>query len=143
MGIGGSIVIEKRLQTIPAVAERVHTLPVHSLQRLIAEIRRTFYSQHEEPTARVDTGDMDAAEVRSLLIKWGCQGTQRCYLIWLADNEGVESDTASFVQYYDELWLPGSDDVWVAETNLNWLIFMDHEEVFEYRKRMNGPPPRP
>jgi hypothetical protein len=49
--------------------------------------------------------------------------------IWIASREGIRIDYDLFVQYYDYLWYPSSDDVWITR-NLSWVLELDHEEIF-------------
>ena len=54
---------------------------------------------------------------------------------WIASREGMQIGLNDFIQHYDDLWYPSSDDVWVTNEKQEWLLELNHEEVFAlYRK---------
>jgi len=55
----------------------------------------------------------------------------RCTGVWPWDRVGCELDSHEFVQHYDDLWYPSSDDMWIGWKGSELLIQLNHEEVAE------------
>ena len=51
-------------------------------------------------------------------------------ITWIGINESIRLDFSVFATFYDDLWFPGSDDVWITSSSMNWLLEFSHEEVF-------------
>jgi hypothetical protein len=59
----------------------------------------------------------------------------RVTVVWLFEREGIEIDYTEFATYHDDLWYPGSDDVWVIAHDGSRVVQMDHEELFYFYER--------
>jgi hypothetical protein len=73
-------------------------------------------------------------EVKEFLSSLEITNDEAVRLIWRADEAGISIIFRDFVQYYDDLWYPSSDDVWVVEESLSWLLEFDHEEFIAFTK---------
>jgi hypothetical protein len=59
----------------------------------------------------------------------------RVTVIWLFEREGIDIDFADFSTFFDDLWHPGSDDVWVISEDGSRVLQIDHEEYFSFFER--------
>ncbi len=71
-------------------------------------------------------------EVKEFLFSLEVPNDEAVWLIWLVDGAGISILFRDVVQYYDDLWYPSSDDVWVVEESLSWLLEFDHEEFITF-----------
>lgn len=76
--------------------------------------------------------DDDAQEVRRWLWELPIMAEVPVYILWPALRSGISTGFGEFVEVYDDLWLPGADDVWVQPPSTDWLLELDHEEVFRF-----------
>ena len=86
-----------------------------------------------QPYISVDISDMEAEEVRTLLSS--LQATdERVYVIWPPEQIGIILVYHHLIKYYDELWYPARDDLWVTDDGFNWLLEISHEEILTFIK---------
>ena len=92
---------------------------------------RQFRDVHDRGTllGEADIENWEADRVRELLLDWGLREAGRCAVIWLAEVAGVELPGDLVARYYDDLWFPSSDDVWIRLGQSDIFIDLSHEEV--------------
>jgi hypothetical protein len=83
--------------------------------------------------AQLDATRLKDEEIRDWLKKLDIQGLVT--VIWLFEREGIEIDYAIFAQFYDDLWYPSGDDVWVISEDGSRVVQIDHEELFYFYHR--------
>ena len=76
-------------------------------------------SSHEPETVRRWLGELPIKE-------------EVVYIYFVSDKQGIRLSFNLFIKHYDDLWFPSSDDVWITNKSLSWLLELDHEEVFTY-----------
>lgn len=79
-----------------------------------------------------DISDETPAQVRQYLSGLGIAEWENVYLVWVANQIGVQMAFGDFVQYYDDIWYPSSDDIWISSENLSWFLNFDHEEIITF-----------
>jgi len=91
-------------------------------------------ASHEE-LFKFDAADEDAPQVREWFRILPIRADDRSIIVWPADRAAIRVFFGDFVDYYDELWYPAADDVWVTNDERSWILELDHEEVFRFFAR--------
>ncbi len=92
--------------------------------------------------ATLDAEDSEPEEVRAWLSGVGVPPDAEVIVLWPFDRVGTRMAYQSFVDNYDDLWYPSSDDVVVyRETGdeLN-VIVLDHEEELAFASLSRSAP---
>jgi hypothetical protein len=92
------------------------------------------FSRH---ASRVPLHRMDVSEiVRSRVVSWfrglGIGDDVLVAVVWPALRAGAWLRFGAFVDSFDDLWHPSSDDVLVTDEERTWMITLDHEEIFTF-----------
>ena len=53
-------------------------------------------------------------------------------VVWPAFGEAVRIDREVFIEHYDDLWYPSSDDVVARQVGRDGALVITHEEQFTY-----------
>lgn len=82
----------------------------------------------------VDAGDLEPVEVRAWLFDLDVPAEASVVVLWPFDRLGTQMTYRSFVDRYDDLWYPASDDVVVYWDNGDdtSVVVLDHEEEFTF-----------
>jgi hypothetical protein len=133
--------IKIRLESVLELQTKYEFLKTAQVQEIYNEINSRFRSKkgklkpHLHPLSdRVNIEEMDPSEVRQFLLSLKVAHDEIVWLIWCSDETGISITFRDFVQYYDDLWYPSSDDIWVTEKSLSWLLEFDHEEIVTFTK---------
>lgn len=86
--------------------------------------------------AELDASDVDRADVIDWLNGLGLPMIP-VRALWLSANEGIELSVADYIRHYDDLWLPGADDVLVSDLVSQFVLEFDHEELVIFWRREN------
>lgn len=81
-----------------------------------------------------DVSNWDADDTKAWLRPLGSLEVAPVVVLWPALRSGISARFDEFVDAYDDLWFPSSDDVWVFPPSEDWLLELDHEEIFRYFK---------
>jgi hypothetical protein len=55
--------------------------------------------------------------------------------LWFFESFGVQMPRDIFYKYFDELWYPSSDDIWVFDLQEEYYLEISHEEkIILYKK---------
>jgi len=121
--------IAERAAEIAELSTRFRALRADEIAAEIARITHLLNNQTCEPapTNMLDVADKPRADVAAWLAGLNLPNT-RVHACWISLREGVEMQLSDFVRHYDELWLPGADDVCVSDPNGQFVLFFDHEE---------------
>ncbi|MFZ5892411.1 MAG: hypothetical protein ACOY0T_15230 [Myxococcota bacterium] len=76
--------------------------------------------------------DHEPHEVRQWLRELPIAAAAKVFILWPALRSGISASYVGFVEAYDDLWFPSSDDVWVQPPSGDWLLELDHEEVLRF-----------
>jgi hypothetical protein len=84
--------------------------------------------------AYLDAGDAEPDEVRAWLSGLPIAPDAGVIVLWPFDKQGARMTYGSFVDNYDDLWYPASDDVVVCQEGEDGLgvVVLDHEEEFTF-----------
>lgn len=90
------------------------------------------------PLNVVDISLMEEDSVVSLLLSFDTNNSE-VYIFWPSDsntshNVGIKIPYHIFCKYYDDLWYPSSDDIWVYDTQNTFCIEISHEEIVTFRR---------
>jgi hypothetical protein len=80
--------------------------------------------------AAIDASDEEPERIRIWLRTVPLTG--RVYALWMGLGEGLECEYEDFISYYDNLWCPASDDIWIINSAGAILLEMNHEEQFSW-----------
>ena len=89
-------------------------------------------SRTAQPTKQYLIQDAPPADVRAWLHQLPVDMQTAVSVLWPAMHSGLSVTFQAFVDVYDDLWYPGSDDVWVRPPSGAWLLELDHEEVIRF-----------
>lgn len=93
-------------------------------------LRIVAHRQSNEMTNALvlDISSVSQAEVRKVLSPMR-DATEVVWLIWVQYLSGVMVRYDEFVNYYDDFWYPSSDDLWITNSAVTFLIEISHEEM--------------
>lgn len=77
--------------------------------------------------------DDGAQDVRNWLRELPVDSDAEVLILWPAVACGISARYGGFVSSYDDLWLPGADDVLVGPISGEWLLELSHEESFRFQ----------
>lgn len=97
-------------------------------KKLFDRARHAFFPTVVAKIPSVDLTDASDDDVRTLLEVWGLPAAEVCYVFWLSEAAGIRISGREFVSRYDDLWLPGKDDLWVVASDFTKLVWLTHEE---------------
>ena len=83
-------------------------------------------------TKTMNGADLSPQEIRNFLGGLPIDQNLVAKLIWPSYQSGISLPFYLFVENYDELWYPASDDLWITDQNMNWVLEVDHEENFTF-----------
>jgi len=89
-------------------------------------------SRTAQPTKQYLIYDALPADVRAWLHQLPIDMQTSVSVLWPAMHSGLSMTFQAFVDIYDDLWYPGSDDVWVRPLAGAWLLELDHEEIVRF-----------
>jgi hypothetical protein len=114
--------------------ETVHFYSSEQARRCIHAIQERIKSRSVEKRAETsvafDGRLADPDEVRSWLNWLPIEGD--VVVTWPSNGEAMKVPYEIFVEFYDDLWYPSSDDVWITDEVLSFLLELDHEELLAY-----------
>ena len=100
---------------------------MHSVSRLVKRIELIAFDSR--PVDEVDIAHLDSSSVKQLLQTWESHVGSSWVAVWPWNREAIEVAARDFIQHYDDLWYPSSDDVWITNDRTDWLIELNHEEM--------------
>jgi hypothetical protein len=115
------------LAAVPSLKESARMLEEPEVESFLGRVEET--RSRGRVSQICDVADFDRQDVQQLLRGWGLQSAERCIALWPWDRAGLELPSETFVQYYDELWYPSRDDVWISDGESDTLIELNHEEL--------------
>jgi hypothetical protein len=125
--------IQERLTTIQELEGKFRLLPQQeassSIEYLLKMLTPDFMSSHK--IMEEDFSSSDPSNIYQWLVNLGINDTQ-LYVYWVTNIEGIEIALKDFMQFYDELWYPGADDILVTNQSKQWILNLHHEEVFTF-----------
>jgi hypothetical protein len=87
-----------------------------------------------EPVKRLNIYERSPEEVRAFLASLPVR-EEWVQAVWPSENAGVRMRYVDFVRYYNSLWYPSRDDVWLTSEDRGWFIELDHEEILTFVPR--------
>jgi hypothetical protein len=96
------------------------------LRRLIARLVAQLTAGSEPH--RTELGGLPTADVRAHLSSF-VENEGMAYVVWMSTWEALQIESWALVQHYDELWLPGADDILMQPDRGKEILLLDHEEV--------------
>src|SRR5262249_28890113 len=119
---------------IPELRGKYALLPTGIVDSYIQRIQELLASGslhisiREGRLCRENISDSSPEEVRNLLFSYRPDSIE-VTLLWLSDRYGIVISFTDFVRYYDDLWFPSRDDLWITNESFDWLIELNHEET--------------
>lgn len=131
-------IIATRIGTIPEFPTDYNSVAITSAE--CKKILESFSSGRSTGrwglSDECDARDMSSDEVRKWLQQSAIYGS--AWFVWIGFGEGVAIKFKDFVQYYDDLWFPGSDDLLIVSKDGQVAITLSHEEVFSRYQASKG-----
>lgn len=131
-----SLGIKMRLDALEDLSEKVEYLSENKIKELSEKASKRFgFSRgklHPARTATIQELNLyeeDEESVRIFLESLVIPEDENIYLLWIVENTGITIKYGEFVDHFDDLWYPASDDIWVMNDNLEWLLQISHEEI--------------
>jgi len=62
------------------------------------------------------------------------QENERILLIWDSGFNPATTDLNTLTSDWEEFYQPSSDDLYIVDENLNWIVYISHFEVFMFGK---------
>jgi hypothetical protein len=105
------------------------------LPSYIERIKKDFKNNKIEIIQEIDISDLDQLEIQTFLRSLPF-GNDKILVIWVFESFGIQLPFNLFCKYFDELWFPGSDDIWICDTQYLYCLEISHEEkiTLVYRK---------
>lgn len=119
------------ISNFPATYNEI-VLSASECEAVIALFRSEFDSGKWVMCGEAETSDWSSEEVRKWLMSVGIQGDVN--VVWIGLHEGIRLDYSKFVEFYDDLWFPASDDVLVVTLDRVASLEISHEELFRWAK---------
>src|SRR5258706_11424678 len=129
---------------VQRLAEDIKDLAVEILALDVAETRSVLnYSRGKLcvlaepdpgralPGGWVGISEMTGDQVRALLSDFPIED-EWVELVWPYENEGARMRYVDVVRYYDDLWFPSRDNLWITSERRTWLLAIDHEEAVAF-----------
>jgi hypothetical protein len=101
----------------------------------IEKIKKDFENNKIETIQEINISDLDQYEIQTFLQSLPL-GSDEVFIIWVFESFGIQLPFNLFCKYFDELWFPSSDDIWICDTQCLYYLEISHEEkiTFAYRR---------
>lgn len=133
--------VKARLESIVASQLQYTLLDPEQVEEVGHDILARFYSESEQDPLsgsrrrQIDISDMQPDEAKRSLLSLSIAPSEHVWVIWCSTVSGISVAFGEFVDHYDDLWYPSSDDVWVVDVSLLWLLELNHEEFLVFSAR--------
>jgi hypothetical protein len=97
------------------------------LSSCIEKIKKDFENNKVEIIQEINIADLDQLEIQTFLQTLPF-GNERTLVIWVFESFGIQLPFNLFCKYFDELWFPSSDDIWICDTQHLYRVEISHEE---------------
>lgn len=128
--------IIERARQIQSLADHVASLSHTEAKSALAAIH--LIEERCISTCGAEARTYDASDAsRESVVQWLMQlakDSAKVDVVWYSVNEGLSMLYSHFVCHYDQLWFPGADDVAVVDANRSWVLLLDHEEQFIFKR---------
>ena len=131
-------VLEQRLFALSEtdrLTVTIHTNTVTArehVRRIAMLLEADRFSQAVTQTT-IDVSDKDPPQVKAWLMSLQI-GHSSVDAYWIADGAGLHLPFPVFATYYDDLWYPAADDIWIVDDTCSWILELCHEEIFTLRR---------
>lgn len=105
-------------------------LDTDECEREFAIARRAVTGRSHRLTIVRSLADDDLEEMRAWLRSLPVPADEPVIVLWPDMRSGIFTTFGGFVNAFDDLWFPSSDDVWIMSARSRLLMELDHEEVF-------------
>ena len=130
--------IYERGESVPDLRGRIRALShdetVREIGKFMDLVQRT--DNRFAKRAELDASFVDRADVIDWLNGLGLPMIP-VRALWLSVNEGIELSIADYIRHFNDLWLPGADDVLVSDLASQFVLEFDHEELVIFWHRVN------
>jgi hypothetical protein len=123
-------IIRQRLEEFPGLLDVASFVPHDQLADHLATARQAAVkgrSEERKGTRSFDIADAEPEEVRRLLFSLPINTRSQVLVLWPSYHEGIRIPYGLFVDHYDDLWYPSSDDIWILH-DADSMIDISHEE---------------
>lgn len=115
-----------RFANLPAVANKVIVLP--EVEELRARHWIRDHHDHLVASASRVTFDLSHDPDSECMRIWDsvAHPGATCTLVWDGPHEAVQVPAGDAFVHLSDFWYPGSDDLWIIETDSKWMVFCHH-----------------
>ena len=131
-------IIEKRISKIKELFDNIEFFETNQCRDTKEKIFNYFNIKKGEINWQllknkqtINLEDLDCQEVKDVLTPLS-QHLNIVYILWFSDNVICKIEYSHFIQFYDDLWYPASDDILIVPADYKWIISIDHEEILKY-----------
>lgn len=131
--------IEARFRDIPDVLAESTFLSDDQARQTINAIETKLKSTTSQQrmdqldTVRYDISACSSSDARAILSEFAGE-SMNVKVVWVSDRVGIDLHYRTFVAHFDDFWYPSSDDVWVTDDRVSFLIELDHEELVMFTR---------
>jgi hypothetical protein len=97
----------------------------------IERIKKDFEDNKIETIQEINISDLDQHEIQTFLQSLPF-GSEKTFIIWVFESFGIQLPFKLFCEYFDELWFPSSDDIWICDTQYLYYLEISHEEKITF-----------
>lgn len=128
MGIDVNPALRDRIDNLRGLNVTIAALAESETFDALEQIQTNFPRSTRRPVRTLDMSDLSKQDVIDWLRELLVQGDEQVIVIWPHYRAAVTLSSSDFLKYFDELWYPSADDVWVRDRSASWLLEIDHEE---------------
>jgi hypothetical protein len=127
--------LENRLISLRKMNNKYSLLSLKEVMQEIKQINCTIKENTNSITVTrlaKDIANDDRKEVLEWIHSLNLPLMDHVHAVWLAEREGIIIKLHNFLECYDDLWFPSSDDVLIFPLSVKWMLEFSHEEKLYY-----------
>ena len=129
----GSTILS-RIKSIAPLSGNLEFLPEDQVHPTFEILRNKFLLNPGSGSSLsvLDGTELSSEQLKKYLRNLPVDKNSNVLVIWASYRSAVLIPYSLLVENYDELWFPSADDVFVTDKEMNWLLVIDHEEIFSF-----------
>jgi hypothetical protein len=123
--------ISKEFGEVKLISGEIYT---NDTEKIVIDL---YKSQTYKTFFNKSIQDVSDDETRNMLSKLPILLDAQVNLVWASQGAGIIIPYLTFIKYFDDLWYPGSDDIWIYEDGMEWILEISHEEKITFYIQKN------
>lgn len=123
-------IIKTRVESIFNHIDGKYTvLPDEVVRSFVEKLRYEFITSADRISKKnVNVADLSSEDIKKYLNNLSVDKNIEIFLMWIPYRSGIVVPFHIFIDNFDEFWYPASEDIFLANEEMNWLLYVDHEE---------------